>query len=578
MEEDVDLSANVAKLRVRDEDFLVASMIERCPKTMMIRELLKNAMEAAAADPQGRGRIEFSPLEVGEATKLAIWNTGQGLTAAELNQMCDIASSIRKETGLDRNFGMGAKVAALPSNQRGMRYRSAHQGTVHEVVIGKYDGIYGRLLRPDPEGAMAEVLPVTEAAAAEGRDVTGEWTEVVLMGNDDQQNTVIDPYNSDPRSPGPWLYDAVRGRFFRFPATLDITFRRGIAGLKEDRQLVSVADSLAALERYEAVKTPEGIVIHYGFDPSLLDQAVRQPAKPWAGVDGRLALVYRDECYGILKGPLWLKESPSFGIPFLARGISIMIEIPDDYPVLTDAYREFLRYRNDRQDQVKPNDFAALVVKHQPAWLVELLASAIPDADYLDDVLAEMSNLLEEMGVALRRPGQMPRFAPPRTPDPDRVPQGEPEPPPFRAEKPPAILLLRNPADVNERGLTFRAAAYYPETHQLHVNLLYPVVNDVALALASWERPDLDLDGVRLAAQLAAERTMVARVARCLAYGLAKRGRPREWADGHLRVVFTSEALTLAADDIRTGQAEIEAVFNEALKAVPPASAPEEAA
>ena len=40
-------SPNVTPLRVADEDFLVASMIERCPKTMMIRELVMNAIEAA---------------------------------------------------------------------------------------------------------------------------------------------------------------------------------------------------------------------------------------------------------------------------------------------------------------------------------------------------------------------------------------------------------------------------------------------------------------------------------------------------------------------------------------------------
>jgi hypothetical protein len=33
-------SCAVAALQVANEDFLVASMIERCPKTMMIRELV----------------------------------------------------------------------------------------------------------------------------------------------------------------------------------------------------------------------------------------------------------------------------------------------------------------------------------------------------------------------------------------------------------------------------------------------------------------------------------------------------------------------------------------------------------
>src|SRR5690606_21756635 len=40
----------VAALQVADEDFLVASLIERCPKTMMIRELMMNALEARSEE------------------------------------------------------------------------------------------------------------------------------------------------------------------------------------------------------------------------------------------------------------------------------------------------------------------------------------------------------------------------------------------------------------------------------------------------------------------------------------------------------------------------------------------------
>ena len=38
---------SVSALRVATEAFLVSSTIERCPKTMMIRELVVNAIEAA---------------------------------------------------------------------------------------------------------------------------------------------------------------------------------------------------------------------------------------------------------------------------------------------------------------------------------------------------------------------------------------------------------------------------------------------------------------------------------------------------------------------------------------------------
>ena len=132
--------STITRLRVGNEDFLVAAMIERCPKSMMIRELLQNALEAAQSAPDGERRVEFSALTVDGARKLALWNAGRGLTAAELYRMCDIAASINKVNGLDANFGMGAKVASLPSNQHGMRYRSCRDGVVHEVVLGKRGG------------------------------------------------------------------------------------------------------------------------------------------------------------------------------------------------------------------------------------------------------------------------------------------------------------------------------------------------------------------------------------------------------------------------------------------------------
>jgi len=105
----------VTALEVADEDFLVASLIERCPKTMMIRELMMNAIEAARLAPESKRRIEISAEQVDGTAKLAIWNTGPGMDAAELLLVSNIASSIGKEKSLTGNFGMGAKVASLPS-------------------------------------------------------------------------------------------------------------------------------------------------------------------------------------------------------------------------------------------------------------------------------------------------------------------------------------------------------------------------------------------------------------------------------------------------------------------------------
>lgn len=573
------MSSTVTKLRVGNEDFLVASMIERCPKTMMVRELLQNALEAAATAPRGEGRVEFSVRAVDGVPKLAIWNSGTGLTGAELYRMCDIAASIRKEAGLDRNFGMGAKVASLPSNQRGMRYRSARDGVVQEVVIGKFEGIYGRLLRPGPDGRPAEVLEVTEAARAEGRPLDRDWTEVVLLGNAEGQNTATDPYNGKPKASWRWLVNAIGHRFFRFPAGAEILLHPGIANLKAPHRLVSLADRLSGLPHHEAVTTPEGIVIHYAYDPphpSRPELNASQGAGP-ESAESLAALVYQNEMYNVLTGLPWRREAPSFGIPFVARHVTILVELPADYPVQPEAYREFLRYRNETQAQVRLLDFAGLVTRHQPAWLAKLLADASPAASYAAEVQEEVRQMLEQLGVRHQRPRQQPRFPAEAAPAPaakEPGPEAEPKPPVL--ESAPALFLLRDPAELADRDLTHRAACYYPETHQLHVNLAYGAVGETARLLIATAPESLDAEKVAETAQLLAERSMVTRVARALVYALAKRGAPKEWREQHLRAVLSPEALTLVADDIRTGWAEAESAMHKALAEMPTgAAAPE---
>lgn len=132
------MSEMVSAIKVHDESFLVTSLIERCPKTMMLRELVQNALEAAKEAPNGRRLVTIDSMDVGmPAPKLCIWNTGPGMDAEKLVTICNIASSHGKQLGLSENFGMGAKVASLPSNQIGMRYRSCRKGIVSEVILCK---------------------------------------------------------------------------------------------------------------------------------------------------------------------------------------------------------------------------------------------------------------------------------------------------------------------------------------------------------------------------------------------------------------------------------------------------------
>src|SRR4051812_24691687 len=103
----------ITPITIHNIDFTVARQIEQCPKTMMLRELITNAIEAAQKAPVGRRTVEIKGKPIAEcsgARKLVIWNTGPGMTSAELDHICDLAASVGKEMALTGNFGMGAKV------------------------------------------------------------------------------------------------------------------------------------------------------------------------------------------------------------------------------------------------------------------------------------------------------------------------------------------------------------------------------------------------------------------------------------------------------------------------------------
>lgn len=608
-----------AKLGVGDEDFLVASMIERCPKVMMLRELLMNALESASHAKAGGRQVDVGSVQVDGARKLCIWNTGPGMDAEQLFRMCDIASSIGKQKGLDRNFGMGAKVASLPSNQLGVRYRSCQAGRVHEVTIGKRNGVYGRIPRVDPgTGEAAVVLEVTEVAKGEGRPLDQDWTEVVLMGNRPEQDTLADPYERNPPVPRNWLPAAIYNKFFRIDDGIELRMLPETHGLKGVKRLFSLSQRIARrYARHETVRLPDGIAIHYLYDPA---HPIRENRN--ASYEDDLlpdtsfcAVVNGGEFYDMRRGQQWTLDAPSFGITFGARHFSVLIELADEFPVRADGYRQFLRYLTGVQEHVRLGDFSGLVRANRPKWLVALIDEMSPDVDLSRDVSEQLAQLLASLGVKRMRPKPRKILPPPllRTEPPPPPPVSEPVPPvppkketPMTPEaeqakppappvpppqpKPPApppppappeqptemvldveiapeLLLLRDQQEIADRNLTHRAARYYPEAHQLFVNMLYPSVARLASLLVAAAPAAVESGRARSEATMLAEQELLLRVGRALVFGLGKRDAAQGWNEAEKRSAVSSEVLTIAADDFYTGKAEVTERYLRAVRA-----------
>ena len=525
----------LSALRVADEGFLVASLIERCPRTMMLRELVRNAIEAALTAPRGQRRVEIGAVAVAGVAKLRIWNTGRGMSAGELHRMCDIASSIGKPHGLNGNFGMGAKVAALPSNQHGLRYRSCREGVVHEVILGKRGQDYGRLL---VDGR--DVREVTRIAENEGRDLGFDWTEVVLLGNRAEQDTARDPYASNPALPADWVKQGLAARFLELPEGVAITLPSGA-------RFQPLAPGFVGSTEHGAIVTPSGPVIHYLHDPARI-------------TGFGCALAYRGELYDLREPREWQLLAPRFGLPFGAGEVSVLIALPDEAAVRPDGYRQFLRYREGGQHHVEVLHYARLVADHRPDWLLALIESLSPDASHVMSVQGELAQLLRALGVRRTR----------NVPAPSGMPSGPNGPPGdgFDPEPPPEIVPLRDEIDIAARGLTDRGGQYFADTHQLFLNLRHSSVAAMTEALMAEHVTRADAERVRGQALALAEEALVRRVGRALVHALAWRaGRFQPW---EIEQATGVPSLTLAAADYGGNLADARRELARTLAVTPP--------
>ena len=572
----------ITPITIRDINFTVSRQIEQCPKTMMLRELVMNAVEAAAKAPAGRRVVEIKSkavAECGATRKLAIWNTGLGLNSTELDQICDLAASLGKDMALEGNFGIGAKVASLPSNTLGMRYRSCRDGVVSQVILGRREGIYGKIWIP-VENSFEEVVDVTEKVCEEAEySLSEDWTEVVLFGNRPDQDTVADPYDGDPKQDRQWITTYLYHRFYRLPAGVEIFLNERTHPRDRRRQFRSIPERASAFGRVESIEIGEGVRIHYLYDPAYQDGGHNK------SISGSLtssvstaAIVFRGEMYDVRKGRKWITEAPAFGIPFGARHISIHVELPCKFQVRHEPYRRFIQLTGGDQRQVLIEDFAELVFRNRPQWLVEIINSLAPKPSAsTDDLRRELQDLLNELRVmtkSLRKNedgqhlvgegggrGARPEHTKGLGSDSGKTPLNPTDlifsPGGAKRanvsknlEQAPYIFPLRDEDEIAEMGISGKAARYVRETNLLFVNLTYSAVGAVQqhlmLRYATYEEPEI----VRRLSQQWSERLVMGRIGYAVVYAQAKQ-LIREWTTDDVKKALEPESLSLAADGWR---------------------------
>ena len=539
-----------------------------------------NAIEAAVR-ASGDKVVHWTTGTYKGVRKVVIWNTGPGMDAAELKAATDLACQINKSLGLDENFGVGAKVSSLANNKLGMRFRSCTAGRVSEVILG-YDpnqDLYVRFEYALADGRTDTVIDVTAAAVREGKKVDHDWTEVMLLGNSEGQDTAARPF-SKVSTEKAYVATALYRRFYRLPegmkVRLDSVYHRFGDGT---RSLVAIGQRTDKFARVENVSVPElNVTIHFLHDPPFGDRSgLRMSSSGALGSSTTTCcLVHKDEMYSVMTGNEWSAVAPRLGIPFGSKELCIHIELAEQ-DARPSQYRERL-ISPDTGEDIVPLDFAFLVRERMPDWVKEVIRNASPrqTEDY-NDLQKELQELLnkykvkvvgrrvdaqgelstEEKGQELAGgangaggggggAGRATRNTSRRF---HETPEGATTTSLYEIyEKPPKIIMLETAEQVLEKGLKGRAAEFIVETGDLFVNGLYEAVDRTLADIEPEFAGQTEPEKVRELVTTAARRSLAFRVGKATVYALAKRAN-EDWGETAMLAALSKESLSIAADN-----------------------------
>jgi hypothetical protein len=589
---------SVERLTIHDDRFLINRLIEQAPTHTMVREFFMNAQENAALAPEGKREVKIFPTLVDGVRKLTFWNTGPGMDERELRKATNLSSSINKPMAIDGNFGIGAKVSGLTVNPAGIRYRSCKDGVVHEVTIGYDDEVqtYVRFAVQFEDGTEVTVYDVTGAVEGEGGDTSYDWTEVVLLGEDTDHDTVAEPIGHGVDVERSYVTSQIFYRFSAFKegvdVKIDVSMTKG--GGKDEtgrfRSLKPLSVIAPELPNAEKVTCPEtGVVVHYIHDPKHPSYAHSMSAlkNPATQSTTFCALVHKGERYDFKNKKRWSGAAPNFGIPFGSTVLTVEIILPDSM-ALPNQYRDGLTAPEDRS-MLTAEHFASSVRDLMPEWVREVIRNAHPPSDdNLDDLQQDLQKLLDEFKVPtvafapstdlpeqvenaenghdeseltdgerldedeegiLRSIRHQTRRATKKSVR--KAPEGAKLSKEARAlERVPTIEILTSPEEIEAKGLQGRAGKYYKDGQTLFVNGKYSAVHRMASELERSFAGSGEPEIVRGLVLKAAQRFTAFRVGKATCYAISKR-LADDWSIDDLDRATSPESLSLAADDYR---------------------------
>lgn len=285
---------------------LIRNLGRDCLPTQFIREFTKNAFEACQRTGETGCKVivdydrEVYEKSGGKAWKICFIDTGDGMSAAQMEHLLNSLSASGDAKNEHKNYGVGAKIAALTRNHAGIIYDSWQGGQGHRVVI-RYDeknDVYG-IRRVEMDGEYLACVPLAKCNSPEIR-AKGRGTKVTLFGMSDEQDTMAPPENLGGIRES-WLVLYLNSRFFAVPNGVELHARVGYYRENNPRHnyLFHVHGQKANLDRLAELKGESilsGAKLFWWVMPKNADGHGRELLK------GHTAMINQGEIFDISDG------------------------------------------------------------------------------------------------------------------------------------------------------------------------------------------------------------------------------------------------------------------------------------
>jgi hypothetical protein len=375
---------------VDNTGFLIDRLGDDCHSLQFLRELTQNSIEAILDTKKKKGTIvwdvDWNHFDLTGVYKLSIADTGIGMTGAEMLKYINHLSASAHEQAHDKNFGVGAKVAAATRNHAGLIYLSwksdEERGLITHLWRDPDTNQYGVLRSAREDGTYREHSRIGNDIKPE--HMGNQGTMVMLMGNDSDEDTMIAP----PGVPSPtvWVARYLNTRYFRFPKGITVKARQGWEQPRSNTDvnvLRTVTGQEDYLEKHAQAKGRVGLNRATARWWILKDEAALTSNSGLIASSGHMAALYQDELYEMVTGRGGVARLQLFGVIFGHNRVVIYVEPKegDEGKLTANTARTSLLLD---EEPLPWADWAAEFRDKMPSEIQRLMAEVVEGADTTD--------------------------------------------------------------------------------------------------------------------------------------------------------------------------------------------------